>query len=441
MLCGGVDLDRGTNDYSTTTSQPRHCPETHKLPWDVIAHIVKCAGLAALKVLSLVCHDLLEESAPTLCRSITISFGHNLPWAWEAGPLDIQTQTEVLNNHSRRKFIRHINLRFYPSRHNTASDPAAKDHFVKLFSTIQLLEQLEIFEIDSDEQHDLEGAFHSAKLPSTLSQLHIRQGFTRLCDFKGSFWRRHAPHLTSLTLMVSGFSAWGRPLDGYPVLFPLLARLHAYDYNTLICAKVQENTLKHLIIDRVGPRDVFALHGALTAEPSPRTRPPTTMPLIAMLEQFEFGYVGRDPQEMYRDVIVDMHQLQKLTAKHTKFPNAFTASETAQALLKLEHLQLFEWFTTSSEPGVYRWSGNARLTETEGIVGWNSDIDSESEESDGRDEDEREWMAFARLVTECRSLRRLTYCRRDRSSADIVETVITRQGYDDEWKCLTTQGS
>jgi len=134
-----------------------------------------------------------------------------------------------------------------------------------------------------------------------------------------------------------------------------------------------------------------------------------------------------------------MHQLQRLTAKHKKFPNEFTVSETAQALLKLEHLQQFEWFTTSSEPGVYRWIGNVRLMETEGIVVYDSDSDCEFEESDGRDEDEEEWMAFARLVTECRSLCRLTFRRRDRSSADIVQTVITRQGYGDEWKCLTTQ--
>jgi len=237
--------------------------------------------------------------------------------------------------------------------------------------------------------------------------------------------------------MVSGFPALGQLLDGYPVLFPLLARLHTYDHNTLICAKVQGNTLKHLIIEQVGQRDVFALYGALTGDPSPITRFPTTTPLIAMLEEFEFGYAGNDPQEMYRDVIVDMHQLQKLTAKHTKFPNEFTVSETAKALLKLERLQQFEWFTTSSEPGVYRWIGNVRLMETEGIVVYDSDSDYEFEESNGRDEDEEEWMAFARLVTECRSLCRLTY--RRRSSADIVETVITRQGYGYEWKCLTTQ--
>jgi len=208
---------------------------------------------------------------------------------------------------------------------------------------------------------------------------------------------------------------------------PLLARLHTYDLNTLICAKVQENTLKHLIIDEVGQRDIFALYGALGGEPSPRTRSPTTTPLIAMLEQFEFGYDGDDPQEMYRDVIVNMHQLQKLTAKHTKFPNEFTVSEIAQALLKLEHLQQFQWFTTSSEPGVYRRIGNVRLMETKGIAVY---------DSDGCGEDEEGWMAFARLVTGCRSLCRLTFRRCHRSYAGIdhiVETVITRRGYGYKW--------
>ena len=430
-------IRRATNDYSPT-SQPRHRPETHRLPWDVIAHIVKCADLATLKVLSLVSHDLLEESAPTLCRCIAISPGNKMPWVWEAESsiIIISTQTEVLKNHSRRKFIRHINLRFPPSRYNrnnARSHPAAKDHFIRLFSAIQLLEQLEILEIDSDEQPDLEDAFHSAELPSTLSQLHIHRGFTRLCDFKGSFWRRLAPHLTSLTLMVSDFPALGQPLDGYPVLFPLLARLHTYDYNTLVYARVQENTLKRLTIDHVGRHDVLALYGALTGEPSLSTRTPATTPLIAMLEQFEFGYAGNEPQEMYRNVIVDMHQLQRLTAKHTKFPNEFTVSETAQALLKLEHLQQFEWFETSREPGVYRWVGY--LLPMTGV--YYSDSDSEIEASYGREEDEREWMEFARLVTECRSLCRLTY--RRESYPDIVETVITRQGYGYEWKCLTTQ--
>jgi len=421
------------------TSEPDNDPKTDpltnpKLPWDVIERVIKHADRPTLPAISLVCRDLLMDSAPTLCRRATISVLHTP--AWGEGLSALQIQTEALKKHTRRKHIKHIRLHLRPSKNtpknNPLNHPAARDRFIDLFLAVQLLE-LEIFELNSDLQPELEHALHNIALPTTLSELHIYgHRFTKLHKLEDSFWRRHAPHLTSLTLHSPLDIA--ESLGGYPVPFPRLKRLHAYEYGVLVDINAQENTLKHLVIKEVFPPEIDALYKALTDEPSTTMRLPTTLPAVATLERFEFSYSGDDPSEMYTDIIAHMPQLQWLKGKHPKFPSPDELGETAEALLKLEHLKFFEWTTTDYEPGlvVAKYSSFGAMVEI-GFPGHMND--SEDEWSDSRyEEEEDEWMAFASLITECRSLCRLVYRRRSRrSGADITKIVITRKGYGHGW--------
>ena len=163
------------------------------------------------------------------------------------------------------------------------------------------------------------------------------------------------------------------------------------------------------------------------------------MPIIATLERFDFSYNGSDPLDMYADIIAEMPRLQWLRAKHGKFPRQSALSETAQVLLKLEHLQFFEWITTDYEPGLISQMarGYIRFFEAPAHTGVVMD-DSDSEWSDGHYKDEeKKWMAFAISVTECKALCRLVYRRRNRrSGADLTKIVVARRGHGHFWRHL-----
>jgi len=430
-VLGGEGDERSCHPASEPDNDPKTVPLNNpKLPWDVIERVIKHADRPTLPAISLVCRDFLRDSAPTLCRCVTISILRTP--AWGEGLSTLQVQTEALKKHTRREHIKHIRLRLRAPGNNPLNHPAAKDQFTDLFLAVQLLE-LEIFELKSDLQPELEYALNNIALPTTLTQLHIfGHRFTKLHKLEDSFWRRHAPHLTSLTLHSPLDIA--ESLGGYPVPFPRLNRLHVYEYGVLVDINAQENTLKQLVIKEVFPPEIDALYKALTDEPSTTTRLPTTLPVIATLELFEFSYSGDDPSEMYTEVVAHMPQLQWLKAKHPKFPSPDELGETAEALLKLEHLQLFEWTTTDYEPGLVaaKFSSYGVMVEF-GFPGHMNDSDDEW--SDSRyEEEEEEWMAFADLITECRSLCRLVYRRRSRrSGAEITKTVITRKGYGHGW--------
>ena len=81
---------------SPSGGENQHPPQ--KLPWDVISHIGKRADWPTLKAISLVCRDFRTESAPTLCRRVTISVKHSTTWG--EGLPALQAQTEVLKNHT-----------------------------------------------------------------------------------------------------------------------------------------------------------------------------------------------------------------------------------------------------------------------------------------------------------------------------------------------------
>lgn len=369
------------------------CPPN--LPWDVFSHICKCVDddWSTLKSISLVCRDFLTESAPKLCRFIKISVRRSAVWG--TGLPALQAQTKALKNHTRRKYIKDMKLRLCPDRGAVLAHSTLKDRFAELFSAIQLLEGLQTFEMVSDLQPELTYALRSTELPITLSELHMHSHkftpFDKL--FKDSFWRRHAPHLTTLTLMAPLMI--DDRLGGYPTPFPLLTQLHVSRHRVLANLNVQENTLKYLRIGEISDDDVPSLHAKLT----------TLMPALAALKRFDFRYSGYDPSGIYTNVIAHMSQLQWLVVTHGRFPRQTRLSE---ALLKLEHLQLFEWITPDLE------------------------------QSDHRHEDEEQhWMAFANSVTECRPLFFLTYRSLSSSGTSLTNITLARRGHGHPWRRQT----
>lgn len=310
------------------------------VPWDVIAAIIDVADITTLKQLSLVCRDFCVESAPALCRCFMICAK---PHGAGVSSLLMQSQTQILRNHSRLRYIKsvHMIIHSYRGRTRWFDDyPQPSGPLYSLFLAIQCIEQLESLDLEIlDRDAEFMCCLRNIPLPLSLSHL-------RICTTNDSsalhlgprFWQLHGAHLRSLK--VSGPSMTATEL---PVALPSLQRLHIRNPNPAYF-RIMPAPLRALVVERIRDWDIDAAEnwpGMVPTGVGASSSPPS---MWSTLEEFEFGYRGAlDSVHPYMTLITHMPNLRRLVVRHKAFASTGSLIQAIAIIKCLPDLQEFAW--------------------------------------------------------------------------------------------------